>query len=640
MSHIKASNQVNNTTEQTLQDIDHSLQAFTAAENFLEDVTVVLGNGFDHNRITASALNQRENDSAIATSNRQTVELEPSTLNSNRINATCGCMLCRSSQSITNGQSSYSLKNYASSATSDSLETAIAPKNAATTSSKDYQIAALLGGEQWKKPNTITYSFLTKSAASSYQGTEVVSELSGTIKTRVRTILETLIEPLINVNFVEVTDSASSYGQVRYMFSSEAEYAYAYYPFSSTDAIAGDVHLSSGYETDPDYKFSGKAGSYGYETLIHETLHALGLKHPGDYNGSGSGEGPFLSWGEDNNTNTVMTYNDAGSMAATLMPYDIKALQYLYGTKAHNTGNTTYSFNSVYSYTAYGQSFGSSATPIKLTIWDSKGIDTLDFSALSFNASGYRFDLREGGINTTKSAHNSAAYTAVGDTSEKKYVTSTNGTAIAYNTVIENIKGSSSHDSITGNSSNNLLQGEAGNDSLNGLAGNDTLNGGAGNDSLNGGNGADTLNGGSGVDTLTGGSGNDILVGGAGNDKLTGGGNNDKFLFDTGRAFKTADVGVDTIHDFSIKFDKIVLDNDTFTSLSSTVNGPLLAKEFKVVGSDSLAATSSADIVYSTATNHLFCNSNGAAAGFGTGALFATLNGISSLSANDFLIQA
>jgi hypothetical protein len=30
-------------------------------------------------------------------------------------------------------------------------------------------------------------------------------------------------------------------------------------------------------------------------SLIHETFHALGLKHPGNYNGSGSGEGPFLS---------------------------------------------------------------------------------------------------------------------------------------------------------------------------------------------------------------------------------------------------------------------------------------------------------------------------------------------------------
>lgn len=39
------------------------------------------------------------------------------------------------------------------------------------------------------------------------------------------------------------------------------------------------------------------------------------------------------------------------------MPYDIRALQYLYGAKDNNSSNTTYSFSQVYAYNLGGQFF-------------------------------------------------------------------------------------------------------------------------------------------------------------------------------------------------------------------------------------------------------------------------------------------
>ncbi len=184
----------------------------------------------------------------------------------------------------------------------------------------------------------------------------------------------------------------------------------------------------------------------------------------------------------------------------------------------------------------------------------------------------------------------------------------------------------------TGNNLNNVITGNAANNRLLGGAGNDTLNGGAGNDTLDGGVGNDTLNGG---------VGNDILVGGGGNDILVGGGGNDRFLFDSGAAFSAAAFGIDTLNNLSRGFDKIVLDKTTFTAIRSVVgNGFSIAKEFAVVGSDAAAQTSNAFITYNSTNGHLFYNQNGAAAGFGTGAQFATLTGSLALSAADFVIQA
>ena len=182
------------------------------------------------------------------------------------------------------------------------------------------------------------------------------------------------------------------------------------------------------------------------------------------------------------------------------------------------------------------------------------------------------------------------------------------------------------------NSSDDVINAQGGNDSLQGLSGNDTLRGGLGNDTLLGGAGNDIVVGNGGNDSLNGGSGNDILNGGVGVDS---------FLFNSNAVFSAADLGIDTIEDFSILGDKLVLDKTTFSKLTSTTGtGFSKASEFATVTSDGAAATSGAFIVYNSANGKLFYNQNGSSSGFGSGAQFAALSGNPVLVASDFVMQA
>ncbi|WP_125730857.1 beta strand repeat-containing protein [Microcystis viridis] len=240
----------------------------------------------------------------------------------------------------------------------------------------------------------------------------------------------------------------------------------------------------------------------------------------------------------------------------------------------------------------------------------------------------------------------------------------------------------------TGNAGNNRITGNSGNNILNGGLGNDTLIGGLGNDiyvvdtttdtitelaaqgtdtiqssvtysiatstnienldltgtgNINGTGSAgnNRITGNSGNNILNGGAGNDTLAGNAGNDTLTGAAGIDQIEYRSTRAFVASDFGVDTISDFVLNQDKIVLSKTTFAALTSGVgNGFNQPSNFAVVANNSLVAASNAFIVYSSGTGHLFYNQNGSAAGLGTGANFAVLTGNPTLTANDFLLVA
>lgn len=339
------------------------------------------------------------------------------------------------------------------------------PLEAKVKSTGDQQIDTLLSGYKWGV-KTITYSFYDDDVPNSYYGDDKVSEVSDGIKNNIRTIFKSFIEPFVNLKFVEVKDTQDSYGLMRFQLTDDPQnYASAVYPNSTdynqgnSNDQAGDVFLSNKDDVnDGGEGFQSGIGSYGFSALIHEMLHAIGLKHPGDYNGEGAGERPFLPHAEDNTTNSIMSYHFAGANPSTPMPYDIKALQYIYGAKQHNDGQTTYVFDQTYGFSDGRHFWGSASEKTKVALWDSGGVDTLDFSKLALDKSGYRFDLREGGALTSQSAYNSETYNPRGG-SEKPYQTSDSGAFIADNVTVENLVNSTSNDTIIANKVGNTFSG-------------------------------------------------------------------------------------------------------------------------------------------------------------------------------------
>jgi Ca2+-binding RTX toxin-like protein len=166
------------------------------------------------------------------------------------------------------------------------------------------------------------------------------------------------------------------------------------------------------------------------------------------------------------------------------------------------------------------------------------------------------------------------------------------------------------------------------------------LYGGNSNDTLYGGKYNDTLAGGNANDMLLGGDGNDMLTGGNGNDTLTGGNGGDNFQFSSAGEVLFNGSNVDTIADFVVRTDKILLRQSDFAALQTRVGARfLISSEYAVITNDNQAETSTAKIVYNSVTGNLFYNADGATAGFGGGGQFATLTGSpDNLSEFDFAV--
>ncbi len=192
------------------------------------------------------------------------------------------------------------------------------------------------------------------------------------------------------------------------------------------------------------------------------------------------------------------------------------------------------------------------------------------------------------------------------------------------------VNGTPGNDTITTYSLSEPINGLAGNDTINARGGNDAVDGGPGSDLLFGGIGNDTVAGGDGADTVKGEDGNDLINGGLGNDSLTGGPGADRFVFNT--AIKPKGSNIDTIADFSVTDDLILLDNAIFKKLKT--EGVLKAKFFEV---GKKAKSGKDAIIYNDKTGDLLYDKNGAKKGGAI--LFAKLEGSpDDVSAADFLV--
>jgi Ca2+-binding RTX toxin-like protein len=388
-----------------------------------------------------------------------------------------------------------------------------------------------------------------------------------------------LWDDLIDITFAETgTDEGDlNYGNT---YTGGAQ-AYAYLPFGDiydsfyeqfgfeeAGHLGGDVWIDGFVASN---FFPTEASYYAFTTMIHETGHALGLSHPGDYNATA---GVPLSYDlatyyQDSLQYSIMSYWDAYETGAqyidftllnfaypaTPQVHDIAAIQSIYGADlTTRTGDTVYGFNSTADRAVYD--FDVNTRPV-VSIWDAGGNDTLDFSGW---ATPSIIDLNEGAfssgggtiefltleeVNANRAAlgfalRDQATFDFYQELIEEQGLTNglfKDNISIAYGTVIENAVGGSGNDLIIANQVANHIDGGLGNDIVSyqtatsgvtvslgvigGTAGGATgdillsiegVTGSAFNDTLIGDNGDNVIDGGKGgADTLIGGAGIDTL---------------------------------------------------------------------------------------------------------------------------------
>lgn len=214
-----------------------------------------------------------------------------------------------------------------------------------------------------------------------------------------------------------------------------------------------DPNRGSDYGIYDNYK---QAYTVGFDTVLHEIGHILGLKHP--FDGS-----PTLPQEYDNKFYTVMAYNLGCSTSNCFNPtnlkkMDITALQYLYGKseKPINVGNDLHEFDDTYDY--------------HQMIIDSGGDDTISLTDAT----------RDSVIDLRPTAFSSVVPSPSFNVDEnlEPLGRTFNNFTMHVDSKIENATGGAGNDELIGNDLINELSGGAGEDTLKGAGENDILNGG------------------------------------------------------------------------------------------------------------------------------------------------------------------
>jgi Ca2+-binding RTX toxin-like protein len=190
------------------------------------------------------------------------------------------------------------------------------------------------------------------------------------------------------------------------------------------------------------------------------------------------------------------------------------------------------------------------------------------------------------------------------------------------------LHGGDGRDKVQGGDGDDMIEGAEGDDVLLGQAGHDIILGGVGNDFIDGGDGDDVLEGGAGNDVIHGGAGNDLIIGGSGLDWMFGGAGTDRFVLADRQAER------DWIKDFQPGEDLLEIEAALFGA--GLAPGALDPARLVVGASPVATQPGLGQFLYSTATGVLRWDADGSGSGWPP--VIATLTGVASLSASDFII--
>ena len=239
----------------------------------------------------------------------------------------------------------------------------------------DFPARALDSGYHWSG-ETITYSFNETIPPEYYTNFSFVNgwePLDSEDREIVREVFSKL-DDFLAVDFVEVRDN----GDIRYNKADTGDADGFTWVGDERDPISGDVWINTA-----DYIEGESPGSFRYDTYVHETGHAMGLKHP--FEGY-----PILDEDTENGLYTIMSYTSKEylvfdfyvdqygmnySTSDSAYPddyqlYDVMALQAFYGADTTTrTGDDSYELSSLYDDHRHE------------VIWDAGGTDILDLSS-------------------------------------------------------------------------------------------------------------------------------------------------------------------------------------------------------------------------------------------------------------------